>query len=90
MNADAALGIPPDRLHIVGDRTGDIGAASAPFALADAAARGTLRERSRVLVCVFGAGLTWGSTLLVWTSASSMAAPVRTNPVPVLAIGAHA
>lgn len=86
----AALGIPPDRLHIVGDRTGNIGAASAPFALADAAARGTLRARSRVLVCVFGAGLTWGSALLVWTGASGMAAPVRTNPVPVLAIGAHA
>ncbi len=84
------LGIPADRLHIVGDRTGNIGAASAPFALADAVRRGTLREQSRVLVCVFGAGLTWGSTLMVWTGASTVAAPIRRNPVPVLAVGAHA
>lgn len=84
------IGIPADRLLIVGDRTGDIGAASAPFALADAARRGALRDGSRVLVCVFGAGLTWGSTLIGWTGASALTAPVRTNPVPVLAVGAHA
>ena len=86
----ASLGIPADRLHIVGDRTGNIGAASAPFALADAALRGALRDGSRVLVCVFGAGLTWGSTLMTWTGAATTTAPIRTNPVPVLAVGAHA
>ena len=86
----SALGIAADRLHIVGDRTGNIGAASAPFALAEAARRGALHDRSRVLVCVFGAGLTWGSTLLLWTGAPALTATVRTNPVPVLAVGAHA
>lgn len=83
------LGIPADRMHIVGDRTGNIGAASAPFVLADAARRGALHDGSRVLVCVFGAGLTWGSTLIEWTGAPAVHAPARTNPVPVLAVGAH-
>lgn len=73
----AEIGIPADRLHIVGDDTGNIGAACVPFALAAAAARGALREQSRVLMCVFGAGLTWGSTLLTWTGAPTVAAPAH-------------
>ncbi|MEV8322097.1 ketoacyl-ACP synthase III [Kitasatospora sp. NPDC056731] len=73
------IGIPAERLHITGDLTGNIGAASAPFALADAAARGLLADRARVLVCVFGAGLTWGSALLTWTGARSLRAPGRSS-----------
>ncbi|MER8099261.1 ketoacyl-ACP synthase III [Kitasatospora sp. NPDC094016] len=76
------IGIPAERLHITGDLTGNIGAASAPFALADAAARGLLADRARVLVCVFGAGLTWGSALLTWTGARSLRAPVRDSGDP--------
>ncbi|GAB2720444.1 3-oxoacyl-ACP synthase III family protein [Kitasatospora kifunensis] len=68
----ADLGIPAERLHIVADRTGNLGAASTPFALATAAGRGALRPGARVLVCVFGAGLTWGSTLLTWTGAPAV------------------
>ncbi|GAA1941917.1 3-oxoacyl-ACP synthase III family protein [Kitasatospora viridis] len=78
----AGIGIPADRLHITGDRTGNIGAASAPYALADAAARGRLADGARVLVCVFGAGLTWGSALLTWSGAHSLttaAAPDRAS-----------
>ncbi|MER5642129.1 ketoacyl-ACP synthase III [Kitasatospora sp. NPDC002227] len=63
------LGIPPGRLHITGDRVGNIGAAATPFALTDAAARGLLPAKGRVLLCVFGAGLTWGSSLLTWSGA---------------------
>ncbi|MEE1822641.1 ketoacyl-ACP synthase III [Streptomyces sp. BE20] len=71
----AGTGIPPERLHITGHLTGNIGAASAPFALADAAARGLLPDRARLLVCVLGAGLTWGSALLTWTGAPALRAP---------------
>ncbi|AUG75082.1 3-oxoacyl-ACP synthase [Kitasatospora sp. MMS16-BH015] len=63
------IGIPGPRLHITGDRVGNIGAASTPFALTDAAARGLLPAKGRVLLCVFGAGLTWGSSLLTWSGA---------------------
>ncbi|WP_441248025.1 3-oxoacyl-ACP synthase III family protein [Kitasatospora sp. McL0602] len=66
------LGIPPERLHITGDQVGNIGAASTPFALTDAAARGLLPVKGRVLLCVFGAGLTWGSALLTWSGAPAV------------------
>lgn len=54
---------------IVGHEVGNIGAASIPYALASADHDGRLRAGSRVLVTAFGAGLTWGSTVLTWTRA---------------------
>ncbi|MDN3029283.1 ketoacyl-ACP synthase III [Streptomyces sp. S.PB5] len=71
----AELGIPADRLVVVGDEVGNIGAASTPYALA-AAAPG-LRAGDRVLLAVFGAGMTWGSGLLTWSGA-----PARTAASP--------
>ncbi|MEU9121572.1 ketoacyl-ACP synthase III [Streptomyces sp. NPDC048506] len=74
------IGIPPERLVIVGDEVGNIGAASAPYALATAAARGLLPRGSRILVAVFGAGVTWGSALLTWSGAPAIRiAPTRTS-----------
>ncbi|MFG3056384.1 3-oxoacyl-ACP synthase III family protein [Kitasatospora sp. NPDC048239] len=78
----AGIGIPPERLHITGDRTGNIGAASAPFALADAAAGGLLPDRARLLVCVLGAGLTWGTALLTWTGAPALHAAAVAPSAP--------
>ncbi|MGI5440082.1 3-oxoacyl-ACP synthase III family protein [Streptomyces shenzhenensis] len=62
-------GIPSDRLVIVGDTVGNIGAASAPYALAAAADRGRLAPGSRVLITAYGAGLAWAGSLLTWTGA---------------------
>ena len=62
-------GVPEDRVVIVGHEVGNIGAASLPYALASADRDGRLRTGSRVLVTAFGAGLTWGSTVLTWTGA---------------------
>jgi 3-oxoacyl-[acyl-carrier-protein] synthase-3 len=62
-------GVPEDRVVIVGHEVGNIGAASIPYALATADRDGRLRTGSRVLVTAFGAGLTWGSTVLTWTRA---------------------
>jgi 3-oxoacyl-(acyl-carrier-protein) synthase III len=69
----ADLGIPADRLVVVGDEVGNIGAASTPYALARAAARGQLKPGDRVLLAVFGAGMTWGSALLTWSGAHTIA-----------------
>ncbi|MFK0293458.1 3-oxoacyl-ACP synthase III family protein [Streptomyces sp. NPDC090442] len=81
------IGIPPGRLVIVGDEVGNIGAASAPYALAGAASRGLLPRGGRILLAVFGAGVTWGSALLTWTGAPVIRiAPTRTTqtaPSPV-------
>ncbi|MEU7164435.1 3-oxoacyl-[acyl-carrier-protein] synthase III C-terminal domain-containing protein, partial [Streptomyces morookaense] len=76
------IGIPPERLVIVGDEVGNIGAASAPYALATAAARGLLPPGGRILLTVFGAGVTWGSALLTWTGASSIRVAPRTAAAP--------
>jgi 3-oxoacyl-[acyl-carrier-protein] synthase-3 len=59
-------GFPAERLVVIGEETGNIGAGSLPYALAEAAATGRLRSGSRALLVAFGAGLTWGSTVLTW------------------------
>ncbi|WP_406130651.1 3-oxoacyl-ACP synthase III family protein [Streptomyces sp. NBC_00989] len=76
-------GVPEDRVVIVGHEVGNIGAASIPYALASADHDGRLRTGSRVLVTAFGAGLTWGSTVLTWTRAqrhSAIPAPRTAAP----------
>ncbi|MBW3657535.1 MAG: ketoacyl-ACP synthase III [Actinobacteria bacterium] len=60
------LGLPQERSHVTIDRHGNTSAASIPLALADARDTGRLRDGDRVLVAAFGAGLTWGATLLTW------------------------
>ncbi|MFE2104387.1 3-oxoacyl-ACP synthase III family protein [Kitasatospora sp. NPDC059463] len=62
------LGIPPERVVVVGDLPGNIGAASIPLGLARAADDGRLQPGDRVLIVAFGAGATWGSTVLTWTA----------------------
>jgi len=61
-------GFAPGQLVVIGDETGNIGAGSLPYALAEAAATGRLRPGSRALLVAFGAGLTWGSTVLTWSA----------------------
>lgn len=60
------LGIPPERVEINVDRYGNTSAASIPLGLNDAARAGRLKEGDRVLLCGFGAGLTWGTAILEW------------------------
>ncbi|MBW3620090.1 MAG: ketoacyl-ACP synthase III [Actinobacteria bacterium] len=60
------LGLPAGRSHVTIDRHGNTSAASVPLALVDARDTGRLGPGDRVLVAAFGAGLTWGSTLLTW------------------------
>ena len=64
--ACAEAGFPAERLVVIGEETGNIGAGSLPYALAEAAATDRLRPGSRALLVAFGAGLTWGSTVLTW------------------------
>ncbi|WP_329213260.1 ketoacyl-ACP synthase III [Streptomyces sp. NBC_00683] len=57
-----------DRYRVVAniDRVGNTAAASVPLALLHGVADGALRPGQRTLLTAFGAGLTWGSTLLTW------------------------
>jgi len=63
-----------ERLHIPADRAvldvaevGNTSAASIPIALDRAWRAGRIREGDLVLFTSFGAGLTWGATLMRWT-----------------------
>ncbi|KUL39360.1 3-oxoacyl-ACP synthase [Streptomyces sp. NRRL F-4489] len=60
------LELPDDRVAVNIDRVGNTLAASVPLLLADAAVRGRLNPGDRVLLSAFGAGLSWGSTVLRW------------------------
>jgi len=60
------LGIPVERTAIVLDRTGNTSAASVAIALADAANAGRLADGDIVVLCGFGAGMTWATAVLRW------------------------
>ncbi|GAB3584382.1 ketoacyl-ACP synthase III [Amycolatopsis endophytica] len=60
------LGVANDRVVVNIENVGNTSAASIPLALADACDDGDLQPGHRVLLTAFGAGLTWGSTLLTW------------------------
>lgn len=60
------LGLAADSLVANIDRVGNTSAASIPLALVDACVDGTVLAGDRVLLSAFGAGLSWGSTLLRW------------------------
>ncbi|MEU6807496.1 beta-ketoacyl-ACP synthase III [Streptomyces sp. NPDC046831] len=60
------LELPGARVAVNIDRVGNTLAASVPLLLNDYAARGDLKAGQRVLLSAFGAGLSWGSTTLVW------------------------
>ena len=60
------LGISKDKLVINLDRYGNTSAASIPLGLNEAASDGRLEDGDLVLLCGFGAGLTWGTVILQW------------------------
>lgn len=67
-SARERLGLPEDRVFINIDRYGNTSAASIAIALDEARRSGVLAPHSGELVvmCAFGAGLTWGSVTLKW------------------------
>lgn len=60
------LDLPQDRVVNSIGEIGNTSAASIPLALAHARDEGRLVDGMRVLLCAFGAGLTWGATLITW------------------------
>jgi 3-oxoacyl-[acyl-carrier-protein] synthase-3 len=64
--AASRLGLPPDRIASVIDRTGNTSSASIPLALVDAAENGRLQDGDLVLLSGFGAGMTWASAVWRW------------------------
>jgi 3-oxoacyl-[acyl-carrier-protein] synthase-3 len=60
------LGVPLEKFFLNLDHYGNTSAASIPLALHEALARGRLHTGDRLLLVGFGAGMTWGATVLTW------------------------
>ena len=60
------LGLPTDRVVDCIGEYGNTSAATLPLALAHIDDRGRLHAGDRVLLGAFGAGLTWGATVIEW------------------------
>lgn len=60
------LGLPAERVVDSIHHFGNTSAATIPLALEDARLAGDLYEGATVLLAAFGAGLTWGATVLEW------------------------
>jgi 3-oxoacyl-[acyl-carrier-protein] synthase-3 len=61
-----ALEVPQDRTVTTVETYGNTAAASIPLTLDKAWRTGRLHEGSRVVLCGFGGGLSWGAALLNW------------------------
>jgi 3-oxoacyl-[acyl-carrier-protein] synthase-3 len=67
--AATRLGLPPERVACVIDRTGNTSSASIPLALVDAVENGRLHDGDLILLSGFGAGMTWASAVWRWGAA---------------------
>jgi 3-oxoacyl-[acyl-carrier-protein] synthase III len=64
--AAKSLGISMEKVYVNVDRYGNTSSASIPIALDEANRAGLLRKDARILLISFGAGLTWGASILKW------------------------
>ncbi|RNB54719.1 ketoacyl-ACP synthase III [Brevibacillus gelatini] len=62
------FGLSEDKVVINLDRYGNMSSASIPVALDEAIAAGRVKEGDNVILVGFGGGLTWGATLLKWST----------------------
>src|SRR3954449_2840163 len=67
-HAARKLGFPSEKVVVNVDRYGNTSSGSIPLALADGVADGRLKAGALVLMTGMGAGLTWGSALMRWTT----------------------
>lgn len=61
------LEVPAEKVWINIDRYGNTSSASVPISICEAVAQGRLRPGMKVLVSVFGGGVTWVSGIIYWT-----------------------
>ncbi len=60
------LDVPTDRFFLNLDRYGNTGAAAVAIALDEAHRAGRIQPGNKILLIVFGSGLTWASTVIEW------------------------
>ena len=60
------LGVPDHKVEVIIRKYGNTSAASIPISLDEAVRAGRVKAGEIVLVCAFGGGLTWASSLIRW------------------------
>ncbi|MDA8745012.1 ketoacyl-ACP synthase III [Rubripirellula amarantea] len=65
-SAVSDLNVPADRVFVNLDRYGNTSGASIPLALDEAVRDGKISSGDLVLLCGFGAGLSWGTAVMRW------------------------
>lgn len=58
--------LPMDRVYVNIHKYGNTSAASIPIALDEAVREGRISKGDKIVLVAFGAGFTWGSTLIEW------------------------
>ncbi len=85
--AAGRLGLPMERFASNVERMGNTSSASIPLALAEAARDGRCHEGELLCLVAFGAGLTWGGTLLRWQPTPVVIDDPAAGDVPLAAGG---
>lgn len=62
------FGLPMDKVVVNLDRFGNMSSASIPVALDEAVRDGRIKEGDNLVLVGFGGGLTWGASVLKWSS----------------------
>lgn len=60
------INLPPEKVYVNIDRYGNTSSASIPIALDEMIERGLLKPGHTVVLVAFGAGFTWGATVIRW------------------------
>ena len=60
------LGLSPEKVYVNLDKYGNMSSASVPVALDEAVQKGFIKKGDIVVLVGFGAGLTWGSSVIKW------------------------
>jgi 3-oxoacyl-[acyl-carrier-protein] synthase III len=58
--------LPMDRVYVNIHKYGNTSAASIPIALDEAVREGRIKKGDKIMLVAFGAGFTWGATLIEW------------------------
>lgn len=66
--AARGLGLPEERFMINLDRYGNTSTASIPIAVCEAVSQGRIQPGDNMVLVGFGAGLTWGASVLSWAA----------------------
>ena len=69
-SASKKLKLPMEKVHVNLDRFGNVSSASIPIALDEAVKSKKIKKDDLIVMVAFGAGLTWGASVLRWNKES--------------------